>query len=478
MNKTKRYFIPLLMSLFVLFEAMPAGAAVSLQCPGDLNDDAVPDPYLFNAGGRPDRSQPNPDYDPNVKCLHFGAGDGFSTMADGHPQYIFSFNNLTGVKDDPATAQDERIETGIMAANLPAPTITVNEGDKLYLNLSNVGMMMRPDLFDPHSVHWHGFPNAASVFDGEPDASVSINMGFTFTYFYNVVEPGTYMYHCHVEATEHMQMGMLGNLYVLPGQNRRANGTALGTWVHENSGDVDEPPYGNFPGPEDTDGNGNGQFNEGLHTMYAYNDGDGSTRYTKDREFPIQIGSFDGTFHDEHLLVQPLPFYYMRDNYPLLNGRGYPDTVNPEPLAPAAIEGVTTKESQKISSLIEASPGDRVLLRISNLNVTRFYTLATLGIPMKIVGYNARLLRGPSPDGGTTPGKNLYYTTNSVTLGGGEALDAILEIPLNATTGTTYFLYTTNLNFLSNNTEDFGGMMTEIRILKQDPIPVRDGGAL
>ena len=28
--------------------------------------------------------------------------------------------------------------------------------------------------------------------------------------------------------------------------------------------------------------------------------------------------------------------------------------------------------------------------------------------------------------------------------------------------GGTYFLYTTNLNFLSNNQEDQGGMMTEI----------------
>ena len=30
----------------------------------------------------------------------------------------------------------------------------------------------------------------------------------------------------------------------------------------------------------------------------------------------------------------------------------------------------------------------------------------------------------------------------------------------------TYFLYSTNLNFLSNDTEDFGGMMTEIRIIQ------------
>jgi FtsP/CotA-like multicopper oxidase with cupredoxin domain len=148
----------------------------------------------------------------------------------------------------------------------------------------------------------------------------------------------------------------------------------------------------------------------------------------------------------------------------MLNGRGYPDTVNPNPLPASTVPDVMTKVSQKMSALIEAAPGQRVLLRISNLNVTRFYTLATLGIPMKIVGYNARLLRGPSPDGGVTPGKDLYYTTNSVTMGGGEALDAILEIPETALPGATYFFYTTNLNFLSNDTEDFGGMMTEIRI--------------
>jgi len=85
-------------------------------------------------------------------------------------------------------------------------------------------MIMRPDLFDPHSVHFHGFPNASAVFDGLPESAVVINMGATLTYFYNLVEPGTFLYHCHVEATEHMQMGMLGNLYVRPAQNKLAQG--------------------------------------------------------------------------------------------------------------------------------------------------------------------------------------------------------------------------------------------------------------
>jgi FtsP/CotA-like multicopper oxidase with cupredoxin domain len=284
--------------------------------------------------------------------------------------------------------------------------------------------MVRPDLFDPHTVHWHGYPEAAPVFDGVPSASISINMGGTLTYYYIVPGPGTYMWHCHVEATEHMQMGMLGNLYVRPAQNKLPAGTDLNGFTHQ----------------------------EGY--TYVYNDGDGSTYY--DIDYPIQLGSFDSAFHDASESVQPLPFALMKDNYPMLNGRGYPDTVNPNPLPPPAGNVNLGKISQPLSSLITATQGQKLLLRLSNLNVTKFNTLSTnLGVPMKIVGINASLLRGPD-------GKDLYYETNSVTLGGGESVDAIIDttdIPPG-----TYVLYTTNLYYLSNNQEDFGGMMTEIVI--------------
>src|SRR6185295_2472833 len=263
----------------------------------------------------------------------------------------------------------------------------------------------------PHSVHWHGFPNASAIFDGLPDASVSIGMGSTLTYFYRVKEPGTYMYHCHVEAAEHMQMGMLGNLYVRPKQNRLQNNWCFATqsvnagcpgFKHSN------PDYNanrNLDDPE-------------IGTKYAYDDGDGSTRY--DVDYAIQIGSFDPNFHDLHEAVQPLPFSDMRDLYPMLNGRGYPDTIDPNPIA-----NPDGHLSQNDPSKITATAGQKILLRISNLNVTRYYTLATLGIRMKVVGFNARLYR--SPDTATATGKTLYYDTNSVTMGGGETVDVILD---------------------------------------------------
>jgi FtsP/CotA-like multicopper oxidase with cupredoxin domain len=350
--------------------------------------------------------------------MHLAAGDGFINMAnDGRKiQYAFGFSDVTGVPPD------DVMVTGMLASNFPAPTIKVREGQKLYLTLTNVGMMMRPDLFDPHSVHYHGFPNASAVFDGEPGASIAINMGSSLTYYYENVEPGTFIYHCHVEAAEHMQMGMLGQLYVTPLQD----GTS-------------------YPDP---DGSGR------SYTKFAYNDGDGSTGYNVD--VPIQIASFDPFFHDQHLAIQPLPFALMVDKYPMLNGRGYPDTVNPNPLTNTAGDdgyAAANHESQKVNARIAATKGQKILLRISSLSTTSFHTLSALGIPMKVVGRGARILRGPT-------GKNLYYGTSSVDLGGGESADVILDTKDVA--AGTYFLYVTNLNHLSNDTEDYGGMMTEI----------------
>ena len=404
--------------VLVMLAPQVAPAQTAIQCPGDLDGDAIPDPVLGN-------NEPNPAYRPEVKCVHLGAGDGFITMADGRRLYMFGFSDLTGIP------QDEAMMEGMLAAAFPAPTISVDEGDELYLTLTNVGMAGRPDLSDPHTVHWHGFPNAAPIFDGVPDAAISINMGASLTYFYKVVHPGTYMYHCHVEATEHMQMGMLGNLYVNPAQNQLAAGTVLPNGFVHQSG-----------------------------FTYAYNDQDGSTRY--DVHAAIQLGSFDPDFHDASEDVQPLPFANMRDRYAMLNGRGYPDTVNPGALAPP--EGNGGKPSQVETSQVTAVVGQRVLLRFSNLNVTRFYTLGTVGLPMRVIGHNARLLRGPSPDG-VTPGSDLSYVTNSITLGGGEALDAIIDT--SSLTPGTYFLYAKNLHYLNNDTEDHGGMMTEIVITAQ-----------
>jgi FtsP/CotA-like multicopper oxidase with cupredoxin domain len=344
---------------------------------------------------------------PYVPTLGLAAGDGFINMADGRRLYIFGFSDVTGMP------HEEAMMAGMLAAEFPAPTIVANEGEEVRLRLTNVGMMIRPDLFDAHTVHWHGYPDAAPIFDGVPDASVSINMGSFFDYYYVAPEPGTYIYHCHFEATEHMQMGMLGQLFVHPAQNNLPADTNLNGFIHQTG------------------------------TTYAYNDGDGSTRY--DVEFPLQIGSMDPAFHDASEGVQPLPFALMEDKYFMINGRGYPDTINPAPIANTHNGNL----SQKVNSLVTAARGQRILLRFSTLSVTSYFTVTVLGIPMKVIAKDARQLVKP-------------YDTASITIGGGETVDVILDTA-NVLPGT-YFLYTTNLHFLNNNAEDYGGAMTEIVI--------------
>ena len=112
-----------------------------------------------------------------------------------------------------------------MNGNIPAPLIAFDEDDEMFLTLTNVGMIMRPDLFEQHTIHFHGYPNASSVYDGVPDASVAINIGGSFTYYYLAPDAGTYFWHCHITPPEHLQMGMVGQLYVRPRQNRLSAGT-------------------------------------------------------------------------------------------------------------------------------------------------------------------------------------------------------------------------------------------------------------
>ncbi len=369
------------------------------------------------------------------------------------------------------------MDVGVMNGNIPAPLMAIDEDDEFFLTLTNVGMIMRPDLFEQHTVHFHGYPNASAFYDGVPDASVAINIAASFTYYYLAPDAGTYFWHCHITPPEHLQMGMVGQLYVRPRQNRVAPGANL--YGARATQDTDlrtacvsaNDILCSNPLPA-----GGATANPATRAPitptsgYAYNDGDGSTYYNV--EYPLQIHGFDPNFHFVGMTFNPEGFADMKDKYFLLNGRSYPDTVNPDPMQTQSADGVY-HFSQPLPAIIIIPHGGRALLRISDLDVSEYQTLASLGIPMQVIGYNAKLLRDQA-------GNNLYYTTNSITLGGGESLDAILDAcavrptlvggaPDYTTCTTalpsgTYYLYTPNLDHLSNDAENFGGLMTEVHV--------------
>jgi FtsP/CotA-like multicopper oxidase with cupredoxin domain len=356
------------------------------------------------------------------------------------------------------------IDVGVMNGNIPAPLFAIDEDDEFFLTLSNVGMIMRPDLFEQHTVHFHGYPNASSFYDGVPDASVAINIGGSFTYYYLAPDAGTYFWHCHITPPEHLQMGMVGQLYVRPRQNRFSGSLNAGLLAQQGDlrtacrrpGDGAAPAVTTSPDILCSNPLPAVVTTAAGPGLYAYNDGDGSTAY--DVEYPIQIHGFDPNFHFVGMTFNPEEFADMKDKYFLLNGRSYPDTVTDGPLATESTDS-KMHFSQPLPSIINIPAGKKALLRISDLDVTEFQTLASLGIPMQVVGYNAKLLRDQA-------GNNMYYTTNSITLGGGESLDVILDASdtTKYPAGSVFYLYTPNLDHLSNDAENFGGLMTEVRI--------------
>jgi len=453
-----------------------------------------------------------------IKCQQISGGDGYATMGDGTQTYMFSFGPLSGLSHiasgqpgtefpnvfntvapatlmpgDPATSGidfngavglapdlenggaldghvDARqiMDVGVMNGNIPAPLMAIDEDDEFFLTLTNVGMIMRPDLFEQHTVHFHGYPNASAFYDGVPDASVAINIGGSFTYYYLAPDAGTYFWHCHITPPEHLQMGMVGQIYVRPRQNRVSSKTTLYAALQNQQGDPRTACNSNVdilctnPLPFGGDNQKPGTFDT-TGQMFAYNDGDGSTAY--DVEYPLQIHGFDPNFHFVGMTFNPEGFADMKDKYFLLNGRSYPDTVYSGTLkaTSAAMQTQTADGashfSQPLSANINIPAGGKALLRISDLDVSEYQTLASLGIPMHVIGYNAKLLRDQE-------GNNTDYYANSITLGGGESLDVILDASdkTKYSAGQTFFLFTPNLDHLANDAENFGGLMTEVHI--------------
>jgi hypothetical protein len=455
-----------------------------------------------------------------------------------------TFTPTSGNSSIPGTDPAAIMNTGVMNGNIPAPEMAFDEDDEFFLTLTNVGMIMRPDLFEQHTVHFHGYPNASSLYDGVPDASLAINIGASFTYYYLAPDAGTYFWHCHITPPEHLEMGMVGQLYVRPRQNRVPAGTDLYNAVAAPAGTAVTYGNGTVGLSQQSDlrtacySNGQSELYDPTlggrvaapttptadilcsvpspaappvttpHTKhvagykYLYNDGDGSTRYEVD--VPIQMHDFDPNFHFVGMTFNPEGFADLKAKYFLLNGRSYPDTVGVATSSVNAAAGWTgglpdgtknpdvgsagaygtnaiftqgsdaqQRPEQPISTLVVLSRtgapdgGPQIAaLRMVNLSVEQYHTFASLSLPLHVIGWNAKMLRDQA-------GNNMDYYTNSITIGGGESMDMLLDAcavrgPAPTYTCTspvpvgTYFLYEPNLDHLSNDAENFGGLMTEV----------------
>ena len=100
---------------------------------------------------------------------------------------------------------------------VPGPLLEATEGDLVRISVKN-------NTAVDHTLHAHGLWSPV-VMDGVPNVTQKpIGPGETFVYEFIAKPAGFHWYHCHVNAAEHLEMGLYGPFVVHP-----APKTGLGT---------------------------------------------------------------------------------------------------------------------------------------------------------------------------------------------------------------------------------------------------------
>jgi FtsP/CotA-like multicopper oxidase with cupredoxin domain len=92
--------------------------------------------------------------------------------------------------------------------SIPGPTLRVHEGSELVVHVTN-----EADL--EATVHWHGL-RLENAYDGTHETQAPIPVGGTFTYRIQFPDPGVYWYHPHIREDYSQEMGLYGNILVVP----------------------------------------------------------------------------------------------------------------------------------------------------------------------------------------------------------------------------------------------------------------------
>jgi FtsP/CotA-like multicopper oxidase with cupredoxin domain len=126
------------------------------------------------------------------EILLIGRNIGTHTFHDGSSTRIFGF-----------------AETLSAPIKIPGPTLEVTEGDSVKIDFWNMSQGA------PHTIHLHGL-DVDQANDGVGMLSFEVEHSQHGYYYFKAPHAGTYLYHCHVGSSIHLQAGMYGLVIVRP----------------------------------------------------------------------------------------------------------------------------------------------------------------------------------------------------------------------------------------------------------------------
>jgi FtsP/CotA-like multicopper oxidase with cupredoxin domain len=94
--------------------------------------------------------------------------------------------------------------------SIPGPTLRVKQGSELLVNVTNEGDTAA-------TVHWHGL-RLDNSFDGTTETQRPIQVGGSFSYRLTFPDAGLYWYHPHIREDYDQEMGLYGNIIVIPSE--------------------------------------------------------------------------------------------------------------------------------------------------------------------------------------------------------------------------------------------------------------------